>query len=78
MRIPSVEQEKEGKRVQSLTREYTTNSRGEFAFRLPSLKARYQLTATLEGYKPEKKVVEVDENEAAPVAFSLEPVKNPS
>ena len=78
MRIPSVEQEKEGKRVQSLTREYTTNNRGEFAFRLPSLKARYQLTATLEGYKPETKVVEVSENEAAPVAFSLAPLKNPS
>jgi len=78
MRIPSVEQAKEGKRVQSLTREYTTNNRGEFAFRLPSLRARYQLTATLEGHKPETKVVEVDENEAAPVAFSLEPLKKPS
>ena len=79
MRIPSVEQEKAGKHVQSLTREYTTNNRGEFAFRLPSVKARYQLTAILEGYKPEKKVVEVNENESAPVAFSLEPVvKNPS
>ena len=78
MRIPSVEQQKEGKRVQSLTREYTTNNRGEFAFRLPSLKSRYQLTATLEGYKPETKIVEVSENEAAPVAFSLEPLKNPS
>jgi hypothetical protein len=78
MRIPSVEQEKQGKRVQSLTREYTTNNRGEFAFRLPSLRARYQLTATLAGYKPEMKVVDVNENEAAPVAFSLEPLKNPS
>jgi len=78
MRIPSVEQEKEGKRIQSLTREYTTNNRGEFAFRLPSLRARYQLTATLAGYKPETKTVDVNENEAAPVAFSLEPLKNPS
>ena len=77
MRIPSVEQEKQGKRVQSLTREYTTNNRGEFAFRLPSGRARYQLTATLVGYKPETKVVEVNENESAPLAFSLEPVKNP-
>jgi Carboxypeptidase regulatory-like domain len=78
MRIPTEEQKKEGKRVDSLTRDYTTNSRGEFAFRLPSVRARYQLTATLQGYKPDVKVVDVSEDEAVPVAFSLEPLKKQS
>jgi uncharacterized GH25 family protein len=78
MRIPTAEQQKEGKRIESLSRDYTTNSRGEFAFRLPPSRARYQLTATLAGYKPETKIVDVSEDEAVPVAFSLEPLKKQS
>jgi hypothetical protein len=74
-RIPTVDQEKDKKRIDSLTRDYTTNSRGEFAFRLPPMRARYQLTATLAGYKPATKIVDVTEDEAVPVAFSLEPLK---
>jgi hypothetical protein len=72
VRIRTEEEEKEGKRIESLSRDYITNSRGEFAFRLPSLRARYRLTATLDGYKPDTKEVSVNENEAVPVAFSLE------
>jgi hypothetical protein len=75
MRIKTPEEEKEGKRIESLTRDYTSNNRGEFAFRLPSTRARYQLTATLNGYKPDTKVVDVSEGEAVPLAFALEPLK---
>jgi hypothetical protein len=78
MRVPTAEQQKDKKRVESLNRDYTTNSRGEFAFRLPPARARYQLTATLAGYKPETKFVDVNEDEAVPVAFSLEPLKKQS
>jgi hypothetical protein len=54
---------------------YTTNSHGEFAFRVPSVRARYRVTATLNGYKLETRFVDVNENESVPLSFSLEPVK---
>lgn len=75
VRIPTDQEAKEKKKIESLSRDYIANSRGEFAFRLPSMRARYQLTAMLSGYKPETKVVDVNEGESAPVAFSLEQVK---
>jgi hypothetical protein len=74
-RVPTPEEAKEGKKIESLTRDYITNTRGEFSFRLPARRARYQLTAILSGYKSETKVVDVNESEAVPVAFSLEPLK---
>lgn len=74
-RINSDEKESEKKDKESLTLNYTTNSRGEFAFRLPPARARYQLTAILSGYKPETKVVDVNADEAVPLAFNLEPLK---
>lgn len=58
-----------------LALERITNSRGEFAFRLPAEKARYRLTATLSGYKPDTKEVEVNESESVPVAFTLELIR---
>jgi uncharacterized GH25 family protein len=78
IRVPTAEQQKEGKRIESLSRDYSTNNRGEFAFRLPPLRARYQVTATHPGYKPETKIVEVNEDEAVPLAFTLEPLKKQS
>ncbi|HLG16661.1 MAG TPA: carboxypeptidase-like regulatory domain-containing protein [Blastocatellia bacterium] len=75
MRVPTDEEAKDRTRLKSLSMDYISNSRGEFAFRLPPQRARYQLTALLTGYKPETKVVDVNEGEAVPVAFSLEPVK---
>jgi 5-hydroxyisourate hydrolase-like protein (transthyretin family) len=74
-RIATEDEAKSGKRVQSLRRDYITNNRGEFAFRLPPDRARYRLTAVRSGYKSDSKVVDVSESEAVPVAFSLEPVK---
>jgi 5-hydroxyisourate hydrolase-like protein (transthyretin family) len=58
-----------------LALERITNSRGEFAFRLPAEQARYRLTATLSGYKPDTKEIQLGESESAPVAFTLEPIK---
>lgn len=75
-RVPTEEEEKERKRIGSYRRDYVTNSRGEFAFRLPPLRARYRLTAILAGYTTDSKIVDVGENEAVPVALTLEPVKN--
>jgi len=75
VRIPTEEEAKESKRVPSFARDYTTNNRGEFAFRLPAEHARYRVSAALEGFKPDTKEVLVDENESVPVALSLEPLK---
>ena len=71
--MPTEDEAKDRKRVDSLKLDYTSNSKGEFAFRVPARRARYQVTASLGGYKPETKVVEVHEDEAVPLAFSLSP-----
>jgi uncharacterized GH25 family protein len=75
MRIATAEEEKGQKKPRSLSLSYTTNSRGEFAFRLPSERARYRVTATVEGYKVESKTIDVAEDESVPLAFNLEKVK---
>ena len=75
VRVPTEDEEKEHKKVESLSREYVTNNHGEFAFRLPAARARYRVTASLDGYKTQTKNVEVGESEAVPLAFTLEPAK---
>lgn len=75
IRVSTVDEAKEKKKVGSLSMSYVTNNRGEFAFRLPSARARYQVTAALSGYKPETKTIDVNEDEAVPLAFSLESLK---
>ena len=74
-RIPTEEETKSGKSIKSLRRDYITNSRGEFAFRLPPDRARYRVTAVRSGFKTDSKVVDVSESEAVPIAFTLEPNK---
>lgn len=74
-RIRNDEEEKERKKIDSVKMEYISNSRGEFAFRLPPTRARYQVTAILSGYKPQTKMVDIGEDESVPLAFTLEPVK---
>lgn len=74
-RVPTEDEAKERKRVGSFSLSYTSNSHGEFAFRVPAARARYQITATLNGYKLETKLVDVNESETVPLSFSLEPVK---
>ncbi|HEX8088800.1 MAG TPA: carboxypeptidase-like regulatory domain-containing protein [Blastocatellia bacterium] len=75
IRVLTADEMREKKKVDSLSMSYTTNNRGEFAFRLPSARARYQVTAALSGYKPETKTVDVNEDEAVPLSFSLESLK---
>lgn len=75
VRVPTAEEEQEHKHVGSLSMTYTSNSHGEFAFRVPTARARYQVTAMLQYYKPQSKTVDVSGSEAIPLAFSLEPVK---
>jgi hypothetical protein len=75
VRVPTPDEEKGHKKVDSHSMSYTTNSHGEFAFRVPSVRARYRVTATLNGYKLETKFVDVNENESVPLSFSLEPIK---
>ena len=75
IRIPNEEEAKEKKKIDSVKMDYITNSRGEFAFRLPPIRARYQVTAIMSGYKPQTKIVDVNEDEAQPLAFTLETVK---
>ncbi len=71
-RVPSEEEQKSGKRFKKLSMDYVTNRQGEFAFRLPSEQARYELTASRDGFTSQSKIVDVGENESVPVAFSLE------
>ncbi len=75
-RVPTDEEEKDHKKVKSSSLSYTSNSHGEFAFRVPAERARYQITAALHGFKLETKLVDVNESESVPLSFSLEPVKN--
>ncbi|PYP83110.1 MAG: hypothetical protein DMF61_24080 [Blastocatellia bacterium AA13] len=75
VRVPTPEEEKEHKHIRSFSMEKYSNSRGEIAFRLPPARARYRLTATLEGYKPDTKIVDVNESEGVPVSLSMEPLK---
>ncbi len=75
VRIPTEEEAKEKKKLASVKMDYITNSRGEFAFRLPPIRARYQVTAIMGGYKPQTRIVDMNEDEAQPLAFTLEAVK---
>jgi len=74
-RVRNDDEAKDSKKIDSVKMDYYTNSRGEFAFRLPPIRARYQVTAILAGYKPQTKTVDVGADESVPLAFSLEPVK---
>jgi hypothetical protein len=75
VRVPTGEEEQEHKHISSLTMTYTTNSHGEFSFRVPISRAKYQVTATLQEYQSQTKTVDVNGSEAIPLAFSLERVK---
>ena len=74
-RVPTEDEAREKKHIDSLSQTYTTNNHGEFAFRLPAGRARYRLVASAEGFKTDTKEVDVGESEAVPLAFSLEPAK---
>lgn len=74
-RVATEEEDREHKHIGSFSLNYTTNSHGEFAFRVPASRARYKVTATHPDCKPQIKTVDVDGSESVPLAFTLEPVK---
>ncbi|HMG34388.1 MAG TPA: carboxypeptidase-like regulatory domain-containing protein [Blastocatellia bacterium] len=78
VRVATAEEEQEHRKPKSLSMDYISNSRGEFAFRLPAQRARYKVTVTANGYKTDSRTVDVNEDESVPLAFSLEPVKKQS
>jgi hypothetical protein len=75
VRVPNDAEAKDKKKLESVKQDYVSNSRGEFAFRLPSMRARYQVTAMRSGYKPQIKTVDVNADESVPLAFTLESIK---
>lgn len=50
-----------------------SDSRGEFAFRVPAVAMRYMISVEADGYAPQQKPVEVQGGERAEVYFSLQP-----
>src|SRR5262249_44976738 len=75
VRIATEDEQKEGKHFKGLSRDYISNAHGEFAFRLPSARARYRKTSAAPGYRPDTKDIDVNESEAVPVAMTLLPLK---
>lgn len=53
--------------------EMATNSRGEFAFRLPPAETRCTITVKAPGYQPQQKPVRVAGDERIDVFFRMEP-----
>ena len=74
-RIRTDDQAKDHKKFGSVSREYITNTQGEFAFRVPPEQGRYKVTAKIKGYETQAKYVNVGESEAVPLAFTLERAK---
>jgi uncharacterized membrane protein len=56
---------------EKLRKQYTTNTAGEFAFRLPDDGGQYRLTASARGYEPSTQTIELLPGESRNVAFSL-------
>ena len=57
-----------GKKLQ-----FTTNTRGEFAFRIPSVAGKFVVTASAKGYQKQQKTVDVEPSERVDVTFMLAP-----
>ena len=55
---------------------FTTNQRGEFAFRVPSAKAVYSVAAAAKGFKGQQKTVDVEPLGRFEVTFMLQRESN--
>ena len=55
----------------------TANSRGEFAFRVPPVFARYTVSVKASGFEPEEKSAEVGIEQRIDLAFELKPKNKP-
>src|SRR5262249_40894365 len=56
-------------------RETTSGEGGAFAFRLPTEKATYRITAAARGFQPNSKEINIEGDELQNVALSLERIK---
>ena len=65
---PRQEVPAKAKRIQTVC-----NSRGEFAFRLPPVNARYNIKASAKGFQDEEKSIAVQGEDHVEVTFSLHP-----
>jgi len=75
VRVRTPEEESAKKKVKADTRDYVTNTRGEFTFRVPSMRARYMVSAKASGFTNDSKIVDVNESEAVAVALTLDQKK---
>lgn len=55
---------------------FTTNSRGEFAFRVPASGGRFRVAVSARGFHSEEKTVTVTPGERVEVTFNLKPESN--
>ena len=55
----------------------TANSRGEFAFRVPPVFARYTISVKASGFQSEEKSAEVGIEQRIDIAFELKPKSKP-
>lgn len=69
--ISSIEDEAAGKKARKMT--FTANTRGEFAFHVPSVKAAYNVSVAIKGFIGQQKKVEVSPDERVDVTFVLVP-----
>jgi hypothetical protein len=53
--------------------EATTDSRGEFAFRVPAVPAKWSVEVSAGGYQPQSKTVSIEGEQRIDLSFVLEP-----
>ncbi|MEO8662137.1 MAG: carboxypeptidase-like regulatory domain-containing protein [Bryobacteraceae bacterium] len=63
--------ENKPKDVKVKRQEFVSNSRGEFAFKVPAVPLRYTVSVTAGGYQGEKKQVEIQGEQRVDVYFQL-------
>ena len=57
--------------------EAVTNSRGEFAVRVPPVPAKWRVDVKSNGYRPEQRAVSVEGEQRVDLSIVLEPVHPP-
>jgi hypothetical protein len=62
-----------GKNYKVKRQQSISNSRGEYAFRVPVVPLRYTVSVRAKGYQPEEKPAEIQGEQRIDVYFSLKP-----
>ena len=68
---PAPEDASEGSKIKA--QQAVTDSRGEFAVRVPAESMRYNVTVEAEGWQPAEKMVQVEWDQRVEVFFRLKP-----